>query len=370
VTVEGGAHACHIVPYRAIRDNPPRMQLRPLRFPQLFDAVLNTTVKRFWALAGLVLAVAIPIRALEVVILTATISNPDDITSRTGFGQTGAATNGAAGVNVTVELLGALVTVIGTAVCFRIAAAGYAGTRGDWRSSVAFAAPRIGMVVWATIIAGVGVVLGFIALILPGIWLLVSWSVFIPALLFEGLSPTRSLGRSFELVRGRWWATLGLLIVATLISGVIAGIVMRAFDALMSTSLGNHVFPAALIDAVGGAVASAVGLPIQAVMVTLLYFDLRARKERLDTDLLARRLDIEPGTERVPPAASGTQDAPAGPPVEDPAAGSPVPEPEPEPEPAGAAETGGWAPPAPPSDALPPSEWAPPRPPRAGDPES
>ena len=330
------------------------MPLQPLRFSQLFDVTVNATVRRFWALAGLVLLAAVPIRAVEVVILTATISNPEDITSRSAFSQTGAPTNGAIGVNLTVSLLGGLVTVIGAALCFKVAAASYAGARADWRSSLAFAAPRLATVVWAAVLGGLGVLLGFAALIVPGVWLLVSWAVFVPALLFEGLGPARTLGRSLELVRGRWWSTLGALLVAGLIAGVASGAVSTGFDALMSTSLGNHVFLAALIDATGGAVASAVGLPIQAAMVAVLYFDLRARKERLDIDLLARRLDVAPGTATVPPAAA----APGRPgPAE--AGDGPVPE----------EEWAGWAPPAPPSDVEPPNDWAPPRPPSVEDPE-
>ena len=346
--------------------------LRPLRFSQLFDIALNATVKRFLALAGLVLVAAVPIRAVEVVILTATVSDPKDITARSAFSQA-TATNGAAGVNVTVALLGALVTVVGAALCFKVVAAAYAGGRAGWRSSLAFAAPRIGPVLWAAIVAGVGVALGFLALFLPGLWLLVSWSVFIPALLFEGLGPAAALRRAFALVRGRWWATLGALIVAALISGVAAGIVSTGFDALLSSSLGDHVFLAALIDAVGGAVASAVGLPIQVAMITVLYFDLRARKERLDVELLARRLDVEP----VAPSAAA---APPGPPPPVPPSPAPPAPPSPAPprpaappgaaEPADAEQWTEWAPPEPPKDALPPSDWAPPRPPRVDGEES
>jgi hypothetical protein len=331
------------------------VQFRPLRFSQLFDVVVNTTVRRFLALAGLVLVAAIPVRAVEVVILTATVSNSDDITSRSAFSGTSDPTNGAIGVNLTVSLLGALVTVIGTALCFKVAAAAYVGARASWRSSLAFAAPRLGPVVWAAILAGLGIVLGFLALIVPGIWLLVAWSVFVPALLFEGLAPPRSLGRSFELVRGRWWATLGAVVVAALIGGVAAGIVSTGFDALLSTSLGDHVFLAALIDATGGAVASAIGLPVQAVMIAVLYLDLRARKEHVDGDTIGRRLDVEPGSVSVPSAAAPATPEPTIP-------GSP----EPAPSEDGSA---GWVPPAPPSDVMPPSDWAPPRPPGVDEPE-
>ena len=154
-------------------------------------------------------------------------------------------------------------------------------------------------------------------------------------------------------MRGRWWATLGALLVVALIAGIASGLVSTGFDALLSTSLGDHVFLAALIDATGGAVASAIGLPIQAVMVAALYFDLRARKERLDADLLARRLDIEPGSVAAPPAGAPSAPEPATP---DP------------PAPAGD-DSSGWAPPAPPGDVTPPSDWAPPRPPGVDDPE-
>jgi hypothetical protein len=330
--------------------------LRPLRVSQLFDVTVNTTVRRFWALAALVLMAAIPVRAVEVAILAATVSDPDDITSRGAFSGTSDPTTGAVGVNLTVSLLGALVSVIATALCFKVAAAAYAGARADWRSSLSFALPRLAPVLWAAILAVLGILLGLAALILPGIWLLVSWSVFVPALLFEGLGPPRALGRSFALVRGRWWATLGALIVAVLIGGIASGIVSTGFDALMSTSLGDHVFLAALIDAVGGTVASAVGLPIQAVMVTVLYLDLRARKERLDVDMLARRLDVEPGTVAVPAAAASP--APAEPVPyggEAPSGGMAPP---------GDEAASGWSPPAPPADVAPPSDWAPPRPPR------
>ena len=305
----------------------------PLRFSRLFDLTVNATFRRFWTLAGLVLLVAIPARAVEVAILTATVSNPDDITSRTSFGSNAAPTNGAAGVSVTVTVLGVLVTVVGTALCFKVAAAAYAGARADGRSSLAFAVPHVGRAIWAAIIAGIGVVLGFIALVIPGLWLLVAWSMFIPALLFEELGPTRALGRSFQLVRGRWWATFGALLVVAFISGLASGLISAGFDRLLTTSLGDHVFPAALVDALGGVVASAVALPVQAVMVTVLYFDLRRRKERLDADEVGRRLGLEAEAIR-PSEAAAPQEEPAG-----------------------------WAPPQPPSEAAPPSDWAPPRPP-------
>jgi hypothetical protein len=321
------------------------MALRPLGFSELFDGIVNAAARNFLTFARIVLVVAIPARVAEVVILTATVSDPKDITSRSAFSSQASPTNGALGVNLTVALLGALVVVIGIALCFKAAAAAYGGTRVSWRSSVTFALPRLGPVLWVAIIGGLGVAAGLIALVVPGIWLAIGWSVSIPALLFEGLGPARALGRSFELVRGRWWATFGTLLVAWVIASIASGLIQSGFDALMSTSLGDHVLPAAVLDALGGVVAGAVVLPIQAIAVAMIYFDLRARKERLDLDELARRLDIEPGTV-APPRAAVAGDAP-------PTSSDSQPRDEPD----------GWAPPQPPADVGPPSDWAPPRPP-------
>jgi hypothetical protein len=135
------------------------------------------------------------------------------------------------------------------------------------------------------------------------------------------------------------------LLVAWVIASIASGLIQSGFDALMSTSLGDHVFPAAVLDALGGVVAGAVVLPIEATAVAMIYFDLRARKERLDLDELARCLDIEPGTVAPPRAAVAADARPTS-------SGT---EPRDEPN--------GWAPPEPPGDVAPPSDWAPPRPP-------
>ena len=67
--------------------------------------------------------------------------------------------------------------------------------------------------------------LGFIALILPGIWLVMVWSVAVPALMFEHVGGFKALGRSFDLVRGRWWATFAALLVAVIMLFVVLFVV-------------------------------------------------------------------------------------------------------------------------------------------------
>ena len=83
--------------------------------------------------------------------------------------------------------------------------------------SLSFAASRVVPLIWLSILYVLGLIIPFLLLILPGIWLSVAWSVSYPALLAEGLGAGRCARRSFKLSRGRWWPTFGALLVMYLI---------------------------------------------------------------------------------------------------------------------------------------------------------
>jgi hypothetical protein len=92
----------------------------------------------------------------------------------------------------------------------------------------------------------------------------------------EEAGPVDALRRSMTLVRGRWWPTVGFLIVVGLLGSVAAQLVqlialpiIGAAGAGLATGLGFVVLVVAQ-----GLVVAAI-----AVMVTIWYFDLRARKE-------------------------------------------------------------------------------------------
>jgi hypothetical protein len=69
----------------------------------------------------------------------------------------------------------------------------------------------------AVIVADLGIALGFLALIVPGVLLLLRWSVVaqVAAVEHEGWIP--SLGRSSELTRGHYWHILGLLVITVVV---------------------------------------------------------------------------------------------------------------------------------------------------------
>jgi hypothetical protein len=63
------------------------------------------------------------------------------------------------------------------------------------------------------IVSGVGILLGFVLLVLPGIYLLVRWTVAVPVLIAERSGVIESLTRSGKEIEGRFWPVLGVSLV-------------------------------------------------------------------------------------------------------------------------------------------------------------
>ena len=74
-----------------------------------------------------------------------------------------------------------------------------------------------------TILIGLGLMVGFLLLAVPGVMLLLRWSVAVPALVVERSGVLGSLGRSRDLTQGHRWAILGFLLVLALIDAVVFG---------------------------------------------------------------------------------------------------------------------------------------------------
>ncbi len=83
--------------------------------------------------------------------------------------------------------------------------------------------PRLPALIVAGILAGIGIFLGFILVIIPGLFLLTIWSMIVPVIVLEGKSAGESFSRSREIVRGNGWSVFGLLIVTFLLVGIWVG---------------------------------------------------------------------------------------------------------------------------------------------------
>ena len=100
---------------------------------------------------------------------------------RGGFGSGGS--GGALGQGGLQALLGVLGQLLATGAVFKLQLDAYLGRPHDMEESFAFARGKILSLLWLGIVSTVLIAIGFVLLILPGIWLLVSFSVAVPVLM-------------------------------------------------------------------------------------------------------------------------------------------------------------------------------------------
>jgi hypothetical protein len=129
--------------------------------------------------------------------------------------------------------------------------------------------PKLAALIVAGILAALGILLGLILFIVPGLILLTWWILIIPAIVLEGRSAGESFGRSRELVRGYAWNVFGVIVLTIL---VLIG--FRIILELVLFPLSN-----ALQSFVTELVVGTVATPFAVVAWTLLYFRLRRAKE-------------------------------------------------------------------------------------------
>jgi hypothetical protein len=143
---------------------------------------------------------------------------------------------------------------------------------------------RAPSVLWLVVLESLLLAAAFVLLVVPAIWLAFAWSLVIPVLLTEDVRGRRALGRSFRLVRGRWWRTAGVVVVAFVIGTFAALLVTVPFDVIATAAAPDNLLVAFLARTTGGIVGSVVSTPLIAAFITLVYFDLRARKDS-DTEV-------------------------------------------------------------------------------------
>jgi hypothetical protein len=133
------------------------------------------------------------------------------------------------------------------------------------------------------------IVLGYIALVIPGMVFAMFYLFVAPVVLLEGQGGYKALQRSRELGRGHYWRNLGVLCVVWIAAGLLSFVVGALAGALMYV-IGLDEFP--LLSNFVGGVIGLILLPPALVSLVLLYYDMRARKEGYGAAQLAEDLRV------------------------------------------------------------------------------
>jgi hypothetical protein len=267
--------------------------LRPLGIGEILDVSIKIVTRNFLPLAKLVLVVVAPATLLsEIVVASApteeAVVTDDPLTGDLALSDDFWTFVAALGVTV---VLSALASLLATGACFKAVADSYLGRTLDWGGSVRFVLRRFGSLLWILLLGGLVVVLGLIACLVPGIWLAIAFMLAVPVLLTEGVKGRRALGRSYRLVRGRWWPVFAVIVLALLLSGIVQGALVGVSAGLSTASPDS--FASYAVDFVASTIAATLTTPFTAAVTIVVYFDLRVRKEAFDLELLAQQLGVD-----------------------------------------------------------------------------
>ena len=159
-------------------------------------------------------------------------------------------------------------------------------------------------ILWSLVVGGL-----FITIIgIPfAIYFSFRWGLYSLPVLFEGTTARNALRRSTELVKGTWWRVFGIILAVSLISFMIYFILEASSGFLLSwMGVTEAEEPTGLLDTLRqlfiptpseigwfsytirrlvSLSISALTMPISIIGSTLLYFDLRIRKEAFDIEM-------------------------------------------------------------------------------------
>ena len=160
------------------------------------------------------------------------------------------------------------------------------------------------VILWSLVVVGL-----FVTIIgIPfSIYFSVRWGLYTLPVLFEGTTAGSALRRSTELVKGTWWRVFGITLAVSLISFMIYFILEASAGILLSwVGIAEPEEPTGLLDTLRQLFIptpleigwfsyiirrlvtlsiAALTMPIGVIGSTLIYFDLRIRKEAYDIEM-------------------------------------------------------------------------------------
>lgn len=277
-----------------------KIDLRPMTLGEVLDRTFTLYKRNFWLFAGIV---AIPY--LLVVLFSLVYSSSMVATLPRAGTTVGPAAMG--------RMLGATLTggatfmlvylcVFAAAQAATVVAVSdlYLGRSAGLRDSYARVASRIPKVLVVMVLVFLMVGVGLFFFIIPGIILLCRTAVAVPAATLEDTGIGGSISRSMRLTKGNAMEIFAVYVLALFLALVASFVFHLPVLIAMGSPFRPHALPIWLrvVDGVGSWVSGVIVAPIGTIAFSLIYYNLRIRKEAFDIEQLMTSLesDSTPGS--------------------------------------------------------------------------
>src|SRR5437763_9344282 len=159
---------------------------------------------------------------------------------------------------------------------------------------------RLGSLLLAIVWVGIRLILlGLACIVLIGIpfliYFAVAWSLLSQVVMLENVGGGSASGRSRELIRGYWWKALGLFVVVWLLVVILTSIPAVVIGAILGSGAGSLAVRL-LITGIVSLIIGVLVRPIPIAATTLLFYDLKIRKEAFDLEAMVQQAGAPPPT--------------------------------------------------------------------------
>ena len=255
---------------RSVRSTAEKRPFHEMGFADILDTTFSLYRDNFRLFIGITATLHIPFGLIKILIVSS-------------FGGEGA-TQGLSefldmikGLVVQPMVMGALVFAIAQEYLGRESTIGEAFSRVKFWSILGTS--------WLIGLAAGGLAMTIIGIPF-GIYFAFRWSLFCQCIMVEGYNAKGAMSRSRQLVERSWWRVFGIEAVLWILTFLIAFIPVFGLGKLLGTLIETTQLMTSILEIA----LTIITTPILLIGTTLLYFDLRIRKEAFDIEMMARNI--------------------------------------------------------------------------------
>jgi hypothetical protein len=284
--------------YGAMAPKPGCIPLRPLAVGEILGGAVEAIKRNPRTVLGLSAVAAVIQAVIAMFVQRYANQHPIDraglATGQADWGQVGSFLRSTIGLSLLSSVFAAVLTGMVVVVVTEDVVGRTASLELVWSK----VRSRIWRLIVLSLAVAVLAALGLALFLAPGIWLWGIWAVSVPALIIENQTVAGAMGRSKNLVNGTFWRVWGIRALGFAMTIVASGAFTAMIDTLATAVTGDRAsgffgtggtgslsWSFLLISAIGTAIAITVTAPFLASLDSLLYVDLRMRKEYLARDL-------------------------------------------------------------------------------------